>query len=654
MSIILYNRSINHIFEVYFEGEMCPDRVFDDLKIVFFINEGWYFLMCGIVGYVGKKRVAPILLDGLQHLEYRGYDSAGIACIVNGEIQINKVKGRLETLSKMINGGADIDSTIGIGHTRWATHGKPSDENSHPHMSSSGRFAVVHNGIIENYVGIKNSLIASGVEFKSETDTEVIAHLLEKHYDGDFLKAVKLTADELDGSYALGILCRDCPDRFIAVRKASPLIVGLSDEGNFVASDIPAVLAHTRKIYHLGEGEIVELTSDCVKVYTSDLEPVIKQVEEVTWDVAAAEKGGYEHFMLKEIMEQPTALHDTISPRITDSGEIVLDGMHLSAEQISSYNKIYIVACGSAYHVGVAGKYVIERIAKIPVEVDLASEFRYRDPIVDEKTLMIIISQSGETADTLAALREGKARGARILSIVNVVGSSIANESDDVLYTWAGPEIAVATTKAYSTQLSMMYIIALYLADKTGRIEKKELRTLLAELIKLPEYVSRVIKGCTDMVKRLAKEHKDIEHAYYLGRNTDYAVAMEASLKLKEVSYVHSEAYAAGELKHGTISLIEDGTLVVALACNHRIVEKTVSNIKEVKARGAKVICVTTEDNTGIAECCDEVIYLPRTKQVFMPSLEVVPMQMLGYYMACERGCDVDKPRNLAKSVTVE
>lgn len=610
--------------------------------------------MCGIVGYVGKEQVAPILLDGLSRLEYRGYDSAGIACMQENGIDIHKAKGRLQVLSDMIDGGAAVQSHLGIGHTRWATHGKPSDENSHPHLSEQGHFAIVHNGIIENYSEIKASLMAQGVHFASETDSEVIAHLLEKYYDGDFLRTVKKTVDVLEGSYALGIICLEAPDRFVAVRHASPLIVGLSDKGNFVASDIPAILSYTRKIYHLGEGEIVELTGDTVRVFNSDLEPVVKQAEEITWDVKSAEKDGYDYFMEKEIMEQPRALHDTISPRIDDHGEIVLDGVHLTKEDIEGYRRIYITACGSAYHVGMVGKYIIEKITRIPVEVDLASEFRYRDPIVDEKTLMIIISQSGETADTLAALREGKKRGARILSIVNVVGSSIANESDDVLYTWAGPEIAVATTKAYSTQLSMMYLIALYMADKLELMAKEEIRSLLASLLKVPELVEQVIETTRPQIMELAKTYRAAEHAYYLGRNVDYAVAMEASLKLKEVSYVHSEAYAAGELKHGTISLIEEGTLVVALAGCHRVVEKTVSNIEEVKARGAKVIVVTTEDNTGVEKVSDHVIYLPKVKEMFLPSVEVVPMQMLGFYLAKERGCDVDKPRNLAKSVTVE
>jgi glucosamine--fructose-6-phosphate aminotransferase (isomerizing) len=522
--------------------------------------------MCGIVGYVGKQQVAPILLDGLSRLEYRGYDSAGIACMEDGAIRLHKTKGRLQVLSDMIDGGNALSSTLGIGHTRWATHGKPSDENSHPHLSDKGNFVIVHNGIIENYGELKEELIADGVKFSSETDSEVICNLLEKYYEGDLMQAVKKTVDRLDGSYALGIVCKEYEDRFIAVRHASPLIVGLSETGNFVASDIPAVLSYTRNIYHLDEGDIVELTADGVKVFNSDLQPVEKEVEEITWDVKAAEKDGYDYFMEKEIMEQPRALRDTISPRIDENGEIVLDGVHLTKEDIEGYRRVYITACGSAYHVGMVGKYIIEKMTRIPVEVDLASEFRYRDPIVDDKTLMIIISQSGETADTLAALREGKKRGARILSIVNVVGSSITNESDDVLYTWAGPEIAVATTKAYSTQLSMMYLIALYMADKLELLAKEEVRRYLAALDQVPELVKQVIENTRDQIMTLAKDYHTVEHAYYLGRNVDYAVAMEASLKLKEVSYVHSEAYAAGELKHGTISLIEEGTLVVALA----------------------------------------------------------------------------------------
>lgn len=610
--------------------------------------------MCGIVGYIGEQKVAPILLDGLAKLEYRGYDSAGIACIENGNIEIDKTKGRLADLSKKIDGGEHIPSTIGIGHTRWATHGKPSDENSHPHLSENGKFAIVHNGIIENYAELKSELIKEGFSFRSETDTEVVANLLEKNDNGDFLETVKKTVDMLQGSYAFGILRSDRPDEFVAVRHASPLIVGLGEGENFIASDVTAVLKHTRKIYRLDDGDIVLLSREGVKVFDSELNPVDKKAETITWDVKAAEKGGYDCFMNKEIHEEPTALRETISPRINECGEIVLDGVTVTKEQLKKCNKIYIVGCGSAYHVGIVGKYIIERMARIPVEVDLASEFRYREPIIDENTLMIIISQSGETADTLAALREGKRCGARIMSIVNVVGSSIANESDDVLYTWAGPEIAVATTKAYSTQLSMIYLIALYISQTMGMLSADLVAEHLEAVKSLPELVDGVIKATEPVMKKLADEFKNIEHAYYLGRNVDYAVAMEASLKLKEVSYVHSEAYAAGELKHGTISLIEPGTLVVALNCCSHIYDKTISNIEEVKSRGAKVLSITTEGNTSIEKCSDYVIYLPAVDELVLPSLEVVPMQMLGYFMATVKGFDADKPRNLAKSVTVE
>ncbi|HIW73379.1 MAG TPA: glutamine--fructose-6-phosphate transaminase (isomerizing) [Firmicutes bacterium] len=609
--------------------------------------------MCGIVGFIGCKPAAPLLLEGLAKLEYRGYDSAGIALVENERIDIYKAKGRLSVLSERLHGGRDIAATAGIGHTRWATHGKPSDENSHPHKSASGRFAVVHNGIIENYAVLKKQLQSEGVEFLSETDTEVIAHLIERSYTGDFLAAVRAAVRKLEGSYALGVLCAEHPDEFIAVRNASPLIVGLSDIGNFIASDIPAVLAHTRRVLQLADHELVRLTRDSAEVFDQTGRPVEKQAITVDWDVTSAEKGGYDHFMIKEILEQPQALSATISPRIDADGGIVLDGIHLTAAQLRKINRLFIVACGSAYHAGVVGKYVIEKLARVPVEVDLASEFRYRDPIVDEKSLVIIISQSGETADTLAALREAKRRGARVLSVVNVVGSTIASESDDVLYTWAGPEISVATTKAYSTQLTMLYLIAFYIAHKLGRIDERDLRRLLSALIRLPDMVSGILRQAGEL-KQLAQRYAYLEHAYFIGRNLDYAVSLEASLKLKEISYIHSEAYAAGELKHGTISLIEEGTFVVALACCEKLMEKTMSNIKEVKARGAEVLVLTTDDNRDVLPEADHVIYIPKTNDLLMPSLEVVPMQLLGYYIALARGCDIDKPRNLAKSVTVE
>ena len=609
--------------------------------------------MCGIVGFAGNSPAVEVLLDGLSKLEYRGYDSAGIAVMDGNKIKMRKMKGRIADLTKKLESDPVAPAPIGIGHTRWATHGKPNDVNSHPHVSGDSRFAVVHNGIIENYASIKEDLIAQGVQFASETDTEVIAHLLEKNYNGNILETVRNTARQLEGSYALGVLCTEHPDRIIAVRKASPLIVGLGEGENFIASDIPAVLSRTRKIHHLNDNELVELTKDGVRIFSEELQPIEKPVETVTWDVRAAEKDGWPHFMIKEIMEQPTALHDTISPRIAD-GEIVLDGLSLTKKDLQETSRIYIVACGSAYHVGIVAKYFIEQVARVPVEVDLASEFRYRAPMVDDKTLVIIISQSGETADTLAALKEAKAMGGRILSIVNVVGSSIANESDDVLYTWAGPEIAVATTKAYSTQLAMMYLIGTYIAKTLGRMDDATYRTLIANISKLPEQVKEVIAKNNDFIKELAEQFSHIEHAYYIGRNLDYAVAMEASLKLKEVSYVHSEAYAAGELKHGTISLIEEGTLVVALASHTPLLEKTISNIKEVKSRGAVVLTVTQEGATAVEDCSDYILNIPKTHELLAPSLQVVPMQMMGYYMAIARGCDVDKPRNLAKSVTVE
>ena len=563
--------------------------------------------MCGIVGFIGRKPAAPLLLEGLAKLEYRGYDSAGIALVDAAGVAIYKAKGRLSVLSDKIHGGEGLEATTGIGHTRWATHGKPSDENSHPHRSASGRFAVVHNGIIENYAALKKGLQDKGVEFLSETDTEVIAHLIEQSYTGDFLEAVRAAVAQLEGSYALGVLCAEHPDEIVAVRKASPLIVGLAEEGNFIASDIPAVLAHTRRILQLADGEVVRLTREGAQVMDVSGRPIEKEELQVTWDVTSAEKGGHAHFMIKEILEQPQALSATVSPRIGADGTIVLDGISLTAAQLRRVKRIAIIACGSAYHAGVVGKYVLEKLTRIPVDVDVASEFRYRDPIVDEHTLAIVISQSGETADTLAALREAKKRGARVLSIVNVVGSSIASESDDVLYTWAGPEISVATTKAYSTQLVMMYLIAFYIAHKLGHIDDKDQRRLLSALIRLPDMVAGILRQAPDL-QQLAQRYAYLEHAYFIGRNLDYAVALEASLKLKEISYIHSEAYPAGELKHGTISLIEEGTFVVALACCDKLLEKTMSNIKEVKARGAEVLVVTTDDNREVLPEADHVI----------------------------------------------
>lgn len=608
--------------------------------------------MCGIVGYIGKQQAAPILLEGLTKLEYRGYDSAGIAVYHDGALEVAKAKGRLEVLSEKTDGGKKLVGTMGIGHTRWATHGEPSDVNSHPHLSMSGRFAVVHNGIIENYISLKKKLTDKGFEFISETDTEVIAHLFEYYYKGDIMDAMIKVINRVEGSYALGVLCSDYPDQFIAVRKASPMIVGLGEGENFIASDVTAILKYTRDIYYLEDNEIVVLKKDGVQIFNSDKEEIKKEKFTVDWDVSAAEKGGYEHFMMKEMEEQPKALRDTISPRIKD-GKIVLDDISLTTEDIKNINKIHIVACGSAYHVGVVGKYVIEKMCRIPVEVQVASEFRYSDPIIKKNDLVIVISQSGETADTLAALKEAKNHGARILSIVNVVGSAIANASDDVIYTWAGPEIAVATTKAYSTQLAVIYLIATYMAEKLGMLTSGEYANLIAEIESLPDKIAKILEAKED-VQYLASKFYNCHSIFFIGRNLDYAVSMEGSLKLKEISYIHSEAYAAGELKHGTISLIEDGTLVVALATGQDLFDKTVSNIKEVKARGAVVMGVTTEAHSDMETVADYTVKIPTTNEMLLPSLTVIPLQLFGYYVASLKGCDIDKPRNLAKSVTVE
>ena len=608
--------------------------------------------MCGIVGYVGSKQAAPILLDGLSKLEYRGYDSAGVAVMTPAGIDVKKSKGRLAILSEKIDGGKSMIGTVGIGHTRWATHGEPSDTNSHPHLSNSGRFAVVHNGIIENYIRLREFLIQKGFSFISETDTEVIAHLVEYYYDGDIIDTVTKVIQKVEGSYALGILCADTPDTFVAVRKESPLIVGLGEGENFIASDIPAILSHTRNVYFLENNEIVLLGADAVKIYNTDREEVHKEVFKVNWDISAAEKGGYEHFMFKEIMEQPRALRDTISPRIKD-GRIVLDDISLTADYLRTVNRIYIVACGSAYHVGVVGKYVIEQMLRIPVEASIASEFRYMNPIVDEHSLVIVISQSGETADTIAAMREAKKLGARTFAIVNAVGSAIAREADDVLYTWAGPEIAVATTKAYSTQLTAIYLLSLYIAQERKLLTDGKMASYLKDLETLPERVEAIL-GNKGEIQYTASLHYNSKSIFFLGRTLDYAVALEGSLKLKEISYIHSEAYAAGELKHGTIALIEKGTVVVALCGVDALYDKMLSNIKEVKARGAVVIAIAKEGHTEIAKEADHVIYVPDCGSLTAPSEMVIPLQLFAYYVASLKGLDIDKPRNLAKSVTVE
>ncbi len=608
--------------------------------------------MCGIVGYVGAKKAAPILLDGLQKLEYRGYDSAGVAIYNDDKLDVVKAKGRLSVLCDKTGNGENLAGTMGIGHTRWATHGEPSDTNSHPHLSQSGKFAVVHNGIIENYLQLREYLQKKGFEFLSETDTEVIAHLVEYYYNGDLMDTVIKVLNKVDGSYALGILCSDNPDYFIAVRKESPLIVGLGQGENFIASDVPAILKYTRDVYFLENNEIVVLNKDCVKVYNTDKEEIDKQIYHVDWDISAAEKGGYEHFMFKEIMEQPEALRKTICPRIKD-GRVELDQIELSADYIKNMDRLYIVACGSAYHVGVVGKYVIEEMTRIPVEVSVASEFRYCNPIITEKTLVVLISQSGETADTIAAMREAKRLGARTFAIVNAVGSTIAREADDVLYTWAGPEIAVATTKAYSTQLTAVYLLSLHIADALGRLSSEQNKEIQEALLALPDNVEKILQN-KEEIQHMASLHYNSKSVFFLGRALDYAVALEGSLKLKEISYIHSEAYAAGELKHGTIALIEEGTLVVALCTVDSLFDKMLSNIKEVKARGAVVIAIAKEGHTAIAQEADCVIYVPDSHDIVMPSEVVVPLQLFSYYVASLKGLDIDKPRNLAKSVTVE
>ncbi len=611
--------------------------------------------MCGIVGFIGREQAAPILLDGLARLEYRGYDSAGVAVYSekNQALTVCKAKGRLQVLSDLIQGGAAVDGTVGIGHTRWATHGAPSDVNSHPQVSQNGKIAVVHNGIIENYVELKQFLISNGVTFTSETDTEVVAQLIEYFYEGDILEAVGRVLRRIEGAYALGILCADFPDQLIAVRKDSPLILGYGDGCNFLASDVTAIIRHTRKVGYMEDGEVAVLTRDGIQCYNHLMQPIEKKVSQVDWEIDAAEKGGYEHFMFKEIMEQPEALRRCIFPRIKDD-QVYFEDFGLSEDYIRAISKIYIVACGSSYHVGMVGKYNIERLTRKPVEVALASEFRYMSPIVDKNTLVIAISQSGETLDTMAALREAKRLGAKVLSIVNVVGSSIARESDEVLYTWAGPEIAVATTKAYSTQMAVIDLLALYFARILGTVDQKEYETVLQEMLMLPGKME-IILSHTDTVQYLASQYFNHDSVFFIGRNVDYALGLEGSLKLKEISYIHSEAYASGELKHGTISLIEDGTLVIALGTYSKLFDKAMSNVVEVKARGADVLALTTQSHREeMAQTANAVMTIPDTHDLLLPSLGVVPLQLFAYYVALMRGCDIDKPRNLAKSVTVE
>lgn len=608
--------------------------------------------MCGIVGYIGNQQAAPILLDGLSKLEYRGYDSAGIAVYDGEKINMTKSKGRLKVLSEMTHDGSSMPGMLGIGHTRWATHGEPSDVNAHPHFNNAETIAVVHNGIIENYLKLKKKLIAKGYEFISETDTEVIAHLLDYYYDGNPLRAITKVMHRMEGSYALGIVFKEHPQELYAVRKDSPLIVGHTDGGNIIASDVPAVLKYTRDVIFIENEEIVCMQDDCMEIFNVDQEPIEKTSTHIDWDVDAAEKGGYEHFMLKEMYEQPKAILDTFSPRIKGD-KIEIEELNMTDEEIRNIRKIMIVACGSAYHAGVTAKYVFEGMARIPVEVDVASEFRYRNPILEKDTLVIVISQSGETADSLAALRESKSRGVKVLGIVNVIGSSIAREADCVMYTWAGPEIAVATTKAYSCQLIALDLLAMKFAYARGAISSSELQGYIEDMKCLPEQVELLLNN-KNRIQKFANRYLAARDVFFIGRGIDYAISLEGSLKLKEISYIHSEAYAAGELKHGTISLIEDGTLVTAVLTQEELYKKMISNMVEVRTRGAFVLAVTNEGNTGVERASDYVIYIPETNPYFTNSLAIIPLQLFGYYISVGRGCDVDKPRNLAKSVTVE
>ena len=605
--------------------------------------------MCGIVGYTGTQNAAPALLEGLKKLEYRGYDSAGIAVLENGRISVSKVTGRISGLEEKTEGGALLPGTTGIGHTRWATHGAPTEPNAHPHASNDGRFVVVHNGIIENYMELKQELLAKGYRFESETDTEVVAHLVEMYYRGDLKSAVMRTAARLRGSYALGIICAEEPDTVIVVREASPLILGVGIGENFFASDVTALVAYTRNAIYLEDGEFAKLTPDGISVFDCTGHEIEKKISRITWDIQAAEKGGYDHFMLKEIMEQPRAVKAAIAPRLHGS-EIVLDDTDID---LTGIRKIVITACGSAYYAGCAAKYAIEALCRIPVTTELASELRYSDPLMGEDTLVIVLSQSGETADSIAALRECKSRGARTLAIVNVVGSTIAKIADWCLYTWAGPEIAVATTKGYTTQLTVLYLFALYAGRKLKTVDDASYRKLLSCLKSLPKLLQQAL-DMNPEIPRLAKKYHRADSMFFIGRNTDYAVALEGALKMKEISYIHAESYAAGELKHGTIALMHDGQPVIALCCNDAIMEKTMSNIVEVKARGAEVLAVAHRENSKILSLADDMIFVPRVHPLLSAAVEIVPLQLLAYYVARENNCDIDKPKNLAKSVTVE
>ncbi len=608
--------------------------------------------MCGIVGYIGDNQAKGLVLDGLKRLEYRGYDSAGIAINIDGQIQIKKEQGKIENLEKII-GDPAFDGNAAIGHTRWATHGVPSAANAHPHRSADGKIAVVHNGIIENYEEIRQELKDKGIDFLSDTDTEVIAQLIGTLYEGDLLEAVGKAVKRFRGAYAIGVMAADEPDRIVAVRKDAPLIVGLGKDGNFISSDVPAILKETRDVYFIDNDETVLLTRDDVKIFDDDRNPVTHEVQHIEWDVDSAEKGGYEHFMITEINEQPKGIYDTLHQRLEEDGSIKLDGISLTKEDIEGISKIYIVACGTAYHAGIVGKYIIEKIVKIPVETDIASEFRYRDTFVDEHTLFIAISQSGETLDTLEALREAKRKGARVLSVVNVVGSSVARESDDVFYTWAGPEIAVASTKAYTTQLVCMYLIALYMGMKKGSIDKAYYTKIVEGLKEIPDKLQAVLEKTGD-IEKIAEKYYNWDKIFFVGRGQDVGVSYEGALKLKEISYINAYAIAAGELKHGTIALMDEQTLVIALATQDALFEKMISNVEEITAREAHVMGIAKESNTKIGKYVEDQIYIPDCMDELTPLLSVVPLQIFAYFVARARGCDIDKPKNLAKSVTVE
>ncbi|NEW09027.1 glutamine--fructose-6-phosphate transaminase (isomerizing) [Paenibacillus sp. SYP-B3998] len=609
--------------------------------------------MCGIVGYIGKRNSQEILLEGLKKLEYRGYDSAGVAVYTANGLQIQKAKGRIANLESKLE-ESPLDGSVGIGHTRWATHGKPSDLNSHPHTDNSLKFSVVHNGIIENYMSLKEELSQKGHVFVSETDTEVISHLIAHLYEGDILKAVQKAVKRMTGAFALGVLTEFEPDRLVAVRQASPLIIGIGEGENFIGSDIPAILEYTRNVFILNDGEMALLTREGVELMTLEGNFISREMFHVDWDIITAEKAGFDHFMLKEIHEQPKAYRDTMGSRIsTDGTKVTLNELSISAEAIRKISRVHIIACGTAYHAGMVGKYVIEKLARIPVETDVASEYRYRSPIITKDTLVIVVSQSGETADTLAALREAKRCGAHVLAITNVVGSSVAREANDIITTWAGPEIAVASTKAYTSQLIAFYLFGLHLAQTLGTQSAAEIQKTITAMKELPAQVEAILEQA-EVIKVVAEEMAKHDNLFFIGRGLDYAVALEGSLKLKEISYIHSEAYAAGELKHGTLALIEEGIPVIALATQHELLEKTVSNIKEVKARGAQVLGIAVEGELELQKAVDSTFVIPKTLDILAPALAVVPLQLLSYYASLARGNDVDKPRNLAKSVTVE